>query len=183
MCHTIDATIPCDPDWQAARTLTYEDGKATPRGGGAGRLARENSLRTSTKIGAHHAGAGGSSGARAASTPLATPRNPSRFSQQQQQDAGAIAAAAEPLTLDASSDNIKVIVRVRPRNTRESSLGGAACVQPLGPRSLRVVAHPEPHTFAFDHVADESTSQEAMFGGTPMGRHGCLAREGMQKDR
>lgn len=66
---------------------------------------------------------------------------------------------------DAAGDdsNIRVVVRVRPRNDREASMGGAICVQPQDGNSLRLVAPAEPHSFAFDHVANETSSQEDIF--------------------
>eukprot|EP00887_Chlorella_sp_A99_P003515 scaffold7.g3515.t1 len=141
--------------------LQYDESKATPRAAGGGRpLQRESSQR----IGAVRAG----------TTPGLTPR-PSRF--QNDIGAAASAAAAEPAALTADlSDNIKVVVRVRPKNEREGSLGGAVCVQPLSRSTLRIASHPEPHTFAFDHVADERASQDSMFrvAGQPI-MENCLA--------
>lgn len=74
------------------------------------------------------------------------------------------AMAVASSTCDAGDDsNIKVVVRVRPRNDREAKMGGAICVQPQDGNSLRLVAPAEPHSFAFDHVANETSSQEDMF--------------------
>jgi hypothetical protein len=64
---------------------------------------------------------------------------------------------------------VQVIVRVRPANDREHSLGGSLCVQPLSATSLRVSSTPEPHTFAFDHVAQQDASQESIFRGAVQG--------------
>lgn len=79
-----------------------------------------------------------------------------------------IAAAHSGMAVGLSSDagddsNIKVVVRVRPRNDREANMGGAICVQPQDGNSLRLVAPAEPHSFAFDHVANETASQEDIF--------------------
>jgi len=80
-----------------------------------------------------------------------------------------IPAAHIGMAVDSSTDaagddsNIRVVVRVRPRNDREASMGGAICVQPQDGKSLRLVAPAEPHSFAFDHVTNETSSQEDMF--------------------
>lgn len=106
----------------------------------------------------------------AAATPARTPaRMQSRFGQQAVHDAyfGAAGAAATDHSADASagSDNIRVVLRVRPRNEREANLGGGTCVQPLGNSAVRVASHPEPHSFSFDYVAGDGADQETMFQG------------------
>ena len=100
-----------------------------------------------------------------------------------------IASAAQRVALSSAGDNsnIRVVVRVRPRNGREASLGGAICVQPVSDSSLRLNAPSEPpHTFSFDHVAAEGSSQEDVFemAGRPVvesclaGFNGCLLAYG-----
>lgn len=56
-------------------------------------------------------------------------------------------------------------MRVRPTNDREHSLGAASCVQAVSGTTLRVSCTPEPHVFAFDHVAQQDASQESVFRG------------------
>jgi kinesin family protein 15 len=72
-------------------------------------------------------------------------------------------AVNSPIDAGGDDSNIRVVVRVRPRNDREASMGGAICVQPQDGNSLRLVAPAEPHSFAFDHVANETSSQKDMF--------------------
>jgi hypothetical protein len=72
------------------------------------------------------------------------------------------AAAAAPDDA-GGGDAITVVVRVRPRNGREASLGGAICVTPAGPSQVRLGGTAEAHTFAFDHVAGEGASQAELF--------------------
>ena len=64
---------------------------------------------------------------------------------------------------DVGDSNIKVVVRVRPRNDREASMGGAICVQSQNSSSLRLIPPAEPHSFAYDHVAGETSSQQDMY--------------------
>ena len=133
--------------------------QATPQRGGLPRAG-------SGLIGAHKSGRG---------TPVGTPRHAAAAAGDDAEDDDAAALG--------SSDNIKVIVRVRPRNGREASIGGAACVHPQGARSLTVAGQgQEPHGFAFDHVAGEGSSQESVFrtAGRPIvenclrGYNGCI---------
>ena len=94
--------------------------------------------------------------------------------------AASTAVGASHATEDSST--IKVVVRVRPRNDREASMGGAICVQPQNANSVRLVPPAEPHAFSFDYVAGEKTSQQDMFdvAGRPIvenclkGFNGCL---------
>lgn len=96
-------------------------------------------------------------------------------------------SAATPMTFATSSaledsTSIKVVVRVRPRNDREASMGGAICVQPQNSNSVRLISPAEPHAFSFDYVAGEDTSQQDIFevAGRPIvenclkGFNGCL---------
>ena len=115
-----------------------------------------------------------------AATPARTPsRQPSRLGhhpaatlQHHSSDSAELGAAVDGLAeAAASSDNIRVVLRVRPRSERESSLGGATCIQPLSSTALRVASHPEPHNFSFDYVAGDATDQDTMFrGGCARGR-------------
>lgn len=97
--------------------------------------------------------------------------------------------AHTPQGLSSGDDNnIKVIVRVRPHNTREQQLGGAICVHPASTTAVQVATHPggEPLQFTFDNVAPETTSQATMFAlaGKPIvdnclkGFNGCLLAYG-----
>ncbi|BDA44416.1 probable Kinesin-like protein KIN-12E [Coccomyxa sp. Obi] len=61
-----------------------------------------------------------------------------------------------------SSDNLKVIVRVRPIDDRERGLGGHKCVQQSSSQSLKVLTS-EPQYFTFDAIAGEATDQEGLF--------------------
>ncbi|KAL4677610.1 hypothetical protein H8959_020284, partial [Pygathrix nigripes] len=55
-------------------------------------------------------------------------------------------------------DAIKVFVRIRPPTERSGSADGEQnlCLSVLSSTSLRLHSNPEPKTFMFDHVADES---------------------------
>ncbi|CAL8470378.1 g9920 [Coccomyxa elongata] len=79
------------------------------------------------------------------------------------------AAAAESLhayqysePAPTSSDNLKVIVRVRPINDRERGLGGHKCVQQSSSQSLKVLTS-EAQYFTFDAIAGEAIDQEGLF--------------------
>lgn len=147
---------PCLPQ---PRALNY--GERSPS-----RLQREPSLRGTP-----------AAKARLASTPARTPRQLTRFGSQpasaRPEAPAAAAATADPTGASMSSDNIRVVLRVRPRNERESSLGGGTCVQPLGSAAVRVASHPEPHSFSFDYVAGDSTTQETIFRGAWPGGGFC----------
>ncbi|KAK3263260.1 hypothetical protein CYMTET_27925, partial [Cymbomonas tetramitiformis] len=82
----------------------------------------------------------------------------------------------EPAVPPNESENVKVVIRVRPLNSRENETGGDSCLQVSGTHSLRLLAHPEPQQFTFDHVASNSTTQEALFrvAGRPIVDN-CLA--------
>lgn len=138
------------------RALNY--GAASPPKGS--RLQREASLARSSPSGP------AMQPSRLGSTPARTPaRQTSRFGHQQQQADAAAASAADGGALTDASDNIRVVLRVRPRNDRESTLGGGVVVQPVGSSAVRVASHPEPHTFSFDYVAGDATNQETIFTG------------------
>ena len=141
------------------RALNY-DGSASPA---PSRLQREASLQLQrTPSGARSARPGSVAGT------ARTPAPPSRFSQPPPgtgHDSTAAATAADPDGNAFSSDNIRVVLRVRPRNERESMGGGGVCVQPLSAAAVRVASHPDPHTFSFDYVAGDATTQETIFRG------------------
>lgn len=109
-----------------------------------------------------------------------TPAQPSRFSQpppSTAHDSAVAAAAADADGSALSSDNIRVVLRVRPRNERETLGGGGICVQPLSAATVRVASHPEPHNFSFDYVAGDGTSQETIFKGAGGGSSGRVQNE------
>jgi hypothetical protein len=59
-----------------------------------------------------------------------------------------------------ASDNIRVVVRLRPRSEREGGMaGGSLVVQPQGSTAVQVASQPEPHSFSFDYVAGDAASQ------------------------
>lgn len=71
-----------------------------------------------------------------------------------------------------NKDNVRVIVRVRPLNANENrkpesnsfSEHGRTCIDVTDNRSLLFDNKPEPKPFKFDYVADQSLSQESLFG-------------------
>ncbi|KAK9840894.1 hypothetical protein WJX84_001731 [Apatococcus fuscideae] len=63
----------------------------------------------------------------------------------------------------SSSNNIKVIVRVRPINQKEDDAGGQTCISQTSKQALKLMTHPEPHGFTFDAVAGEDVDQEGIF--------------------
>eukprot|EP00884_Botryococcus_braunii_P012461 jgi/Botrbrau1/21215/Bobra.39_2s0016.1 len=71
---------------------------------------------------------------------------------------------------DGVVDNIKVIIRIRPRSFAEREeaerdpKSGISCLNRLSITTLSVATpHHEPHSYTFDHIADELTAQEDMF--------------------
>lgn len=88
--------------------------------------------------------------------------------------------------LQGDSSAIKVVVRVRPRNERESNLGGAICVHYTGSSSLKLCQQQESHNFTFDHVVQDHATQEDVFevAGKPVvdnclrGYNACLLAYG-----
>lgn len=141
---------PCLQPW----SINFDDRSPTR----STRLQREGSLRGSPAL------------PRVASTPARTPaRQPSRLGAQGMAGPAAAAGFAGDAAGDAaaSSDNIRVVLRVRPRNEREAGVagGGGACLQPLGTIGVRVASHPDPHQFSFDYVAGDGTSQDTIFRG------------------
>lgn len=82
---------------------------------------------------------------------------------------------------------IRVVVRVRPRNQRELTLGGATCLQIRDDEhSICMVPPAESHAFSFDTVAGEAMTQEEVYSlaGRPVvenalrGYNGCLLAYG-----
>jgi hypothetical protein len=62
------------------------------------------------------------------------------------------------------SDNVRVVVRLRPLTDRELVEGTTPnCVQVFQNSSLLLDVKPEPKRFSFDYVGDETTSQEELF--------------------
>jgi len=67
--------------------------------------------------------------------------------------------------MDKNSDNIKVMVRVRPLNSRERAEEGKICVllDDYRPNCLTLDAKPEAKTFNFDWVGGDNTTQQNIF--------------------
>ncbi|DBA65966.1 TPA: hypothetical protein ACH3X2_002987 [Trebouxia sp. C0005] len=75
----------------------------------------------------------------------------------------ALATKLEQPALSTASDNVQVIVRVRPVNDRETFLGGGMCIQQVASNTIKVLnAQDTPH-FTFDAVLDMSVQQEGVF--------------------
>lgn len=67
--------------------------------------------------------------------------------------------------MSESLDNVRVVVRVRPFSDKEQCEGSARkCVNVLAQSGLIVDVKPEPKRFTYDYVADETSSQEEIFG-------------------
>lgn len=88
------------------------------------------------------------------------------------------AAAADGSSCEEAEQNIKVIVRIRPRNSRETSLGGAICVHPGSASQVRLGPPAEPHLFTFDNVLGEATSQADVFAAAGRGEVTKYAHHG-----
>jgi len=69
------------------------------------------------------------------------------------------------MIMDKNSDNIKVMVRVRPLNSRERAEEGKICVilDDYRPNTLTLDAKPEPKSFNFDWVGGDNTTQQNIF--------------------
>lgn len=155
------------------RALNYGDG-SPPK---AGRLQREASLPRGSPTPTLSR-----QPSRLASTPARTPaRQPSRFGPSLQQQHSDVVADGS-IRMDAS-DNIRVVVRLRPRSEREGGMaGGSLVVQPQGSTAVQVASQPEPHSFSFDYVAGDAASQDTIFrvAGEPIvdnclrGYNGCI---------
>eukprot|EP01117_Protostelium_nocturnum_P016192 TRINITY_DN6359_c0_g1_i2.p1 TRINITY_DN6359_c0_g1~~TRINITY_DN6359_c0_g1_i2.p1 ORF type:complete len:1305 (+),score=532.06 TRINITY_DN6359_c0_g1_i2:120-4034(+) len=70
--------------------------------------------------------------------------------------------------MEAEKDeNVKVCIRVRPMNQKETSLGNRRCLTADGrKKTILLDAKPETKLFTFDYVADEETTQEEIFAAT-----------------
>lgn len=139
------------------RALNYEASPA-PR---SSRLQRDSSLQREPSL--QRGSSAKPPPMRVGSTPARTPRMPSRFGVPAAHDAAATTGANGSAPMD--DDTIRVVLRVRPRNERETTGGGGVCVQPLSASGVRVASHPEPHSFSFDYVAGDATTQETIFRG------------------
>jgi kinesin family protein 15 len=76
------------------------------------------------------------------------------------------------MPLDKNTDNIHVVVRVRPMNSNESKEENGACVQvdDNDEHYLILDSKPEPKKYTFDWVAGPNTTQKDIFefAGKPM---------------
>lgn len=63
---------------------------------------------------------------------------------------------------DSNESNIRVVLRVRPKNSKEISSGAASIVDVANESELHLQG-PEPRTFTYDYVASSSCSQEDVF--------------------
>ena len=76
------------------------------------------------------------------------------------------------MPIDKNADNIQVMVRVRPLNSREALEDPKPCVNTneSNPTNIILDAKPEPKMFTFDWIGGENTSQEKVFevAGKPM---------------
>ena len=69
------------------------------------------------------------------------------------------------MLMDKNSDNIQVMVRVRPFNQRERVEDSKSCVllEDYKPNCLTLDAKPEQKTFSFDWVGGDRTTQQDIF--------------------
>lgn len=63
------------------------------------------------------------------------------------------------------TDNIKVMVRIRPSNSREMAEGGRTCVgvDQRDTKSISLDGNPKPRHFAYDWTGGPNTSQQEVF--------------------
>lgn len=74
--------------------------------------------------------------------------------------------------MELDRDNIKVIVRVRPLNTREKCENAKSCLSySEDPQRIILDCKPEPRVFCFDFIANENMSQNDLF--TVFGKSIC----------
>lgn len=60
-----------------------------------------------------------------------------------------------------SRDNVKVVLRVRPLNEIENSVGGRIkCIQSNSENNTVTITNRDAKSFNYDYVADEEISQE-----------------------
>ncbi|CAG9334317.1 unnamed protein product [Blepharisma stoltei] len=62
-----------------------------------------------------------------------------------------------------SKDNVKVAIRVRPLNAKESSETGRRCLTIHESSTISIDARPDPKVFTYDYVADENVTQDQIF--------------------
>ena len=73
------------------------------------------------------------------------------------------------------SSSVQILVRVRPFNEVEKSLGSNSCVKFCSERQLSLIPHSESSQFMLDGVLGCESAQEDVFEGTPSMRCcGCL---------
>jgi hypothetical protein len=63
----------------------------------------------------------------------------------------------------SNSNNVKVVVRVRPLNEDEISHGISKCMAVLDPSSVTIETKPESKIFSYDFVVNEDATQESVF--------------------
>jgi len=61
-----------------------------------------------------------------------------------------------------SRENVRVICRVRPQNSKEVSSGGVPCVK-ITKQQIDVTSEDGQSTFQFDHVFGQDSSQDEVF--------------------
>ncbi|KAK3242190.1 hypothetical protein CYMTET_48102 [Cymbomonas tetramitiformis] len=59
--------------------------------------------------------------------------------------------------------SVKVIIRIRPLNKRETNASAGSCVEACSNDSLKLSTQTFGQTFTFDNVADHNTDQESLF--------------------
>jgi kinesin family protein 15 len=62
-----------------------------------------------------------------------------------------------------NSNNVKVVVRVRPLNNDEMSHGQSKCIAVIDSQSISIDSKPEAKVFSYDYVVAEDESQESVF--------------------
>jgi kinesin family protein 15 len=64
----------------------------------------------------------------------------------------------------STSSNVRVLLRVRPFNARESQLGNQSCVTPtINNNTIEIATKPEPRQYSYDHVVDSTVEQHRIF--------------------
>jgi hypothetical protein len=66
----------------------------------------------------------------------------------------------EKTETETEKDNIEVVIRIRPLDTREKAHGGKKCITIASDTALILDAKPEPKIYNFDLIGDENYSQE-----------------------
>lgn len=62
-----------------------------------------------------------------------------------------------------NSNNVKVVVRVRPLSEDEQLHNRQRCVSVLNTKQVTIDSKPEPKIFNYDYVVAEEESQESVF--------------------